>query len=128
MWESKPALGTDGRVGSHLTSPIRRDARSWMTRPWKLTMATSNLTTARFWISEPWKLTNWKISKSLQIFKQYPAGVPSNKGAKIVKKKKKERKKTSRIRTALQRFRNLVFIFRKKKTNKNSNATLSGYI
>ena len=26
--ESKPALGTGGGVGSHLTSPIRRDARS----------------------------------------------------------------------------------------------------
>ena len=47
---SKPALGTGGRVGSHLTSPIQRDARSWMTRPWKLT-----LTTARFWITVPWK-------------------------------------------------------------------------
>ena len=28
----KPALGTGGGVGSHLSSPIQRDARSWMTK------------------------------------------------------------------------------------------------
>ena len=29
---SKPVLGTGDGVGSHLTIPIRRDARSWMTK------------------------------------------------------------------------------------------------
>ena len=29
MGKSKPSVGTDGGVGSHLTSPNRREARSW---------------------------------------------------------------------------------------------------
>ena len=55
IWGSKSALDTGGGVGSHITSPIRRDARSWMTKTLKTDTDNRQLTNARFWITEPWK-------------------------------------------------------------------------
>ena len=58
----KPALGTGGGVGSHLSSPIQRDARSWMTK----TMEIDTLPGSGFLNLKK----NWKIPKNLHTFKQ----------------------------------------------------------
>ena len=50
---SKPAPGAGGGVGSHPTSPIRKDARSWMTKTLETETDNLQLTTARFWITAP---------------------------------------------------------------------------
>ena len=88
---STPGLGTGGRVRSHLTSPIRRDVRFWMTKTLDTDTDNRQLTTARFWISEPWKIENHRIShKKLRMYSSYTDNTswnPSNKNTTTVPEK-----------------------------------------
>ena len=67
---SKLALGTGGGVGSYLSSPIGRDAMSWMTKTVETDTDNRQLTTVRFWIAEPWIGKIGRFPKRLHILKQ----------------------------------------------------------